>query len=126
MELEYALAGLATDESYPVQVVLHAGDELPADPPVGTGQTSRRRTMILDWEPLVIEIVKDLTCGVPIGFLAAKFHNTLVESLVTVAGLVGEPRVCLSGGCFQNRYLAERSIRRLRDAGILASARPTK
>ena len=118
MELEYALAGLATDESYPVQVVLHAGDELPADPPVGTGQTSRRRTIILDWEPLVIEIVKDLTCGVPIGFLAAKFHNTLVESLVTVAGLVGEPRVCLTGGCFQNRYLAERSIRRLRDEGL--------
>ena len=53
-----------------------------------------------------------------IGFLAAKFHNTLVESLVTVAGLVGEPRVCLSGGCFQNRYLTERSIRRLRDEGL--------
>jgi hydrogenase maturation protein HypF len=28
---------------------------------------------------------------------------------------VGEPRVVLSGGCFQNRYLTERIVTRLRE-----------
>lgn len=118
MELEYALAGIETNDSYPVHVVLHASADENLPRPAETSGRATRRTMILDWEPMVIEIVNDMARGVPIGFLAAKFHNTLVESLVTVAGLVGEPRVCLSGGCFQNRYLTERSIRRLRDEGL--------
>ena len=33
---------------------------------------------------------------------------------VTVAKRIGEPRVALSGGCFQNRYLTERTVKRLR------------
>jgi hydrogenase maturation protein HypF len=30
----------------------------------------------------------------------------------------GEERVALSGGCFQNKYLTELAIRRLRDEGF--------
>jgi hydrogenase maturation protein HypF len=50
--------------------------------------------------------------------MAAKFHNTLVEIIVAVARQVGEEKVVLSGGCFQNRYLIERSVQRLIDAGF--------
>jgi hydrogenase maturation protein HypF len=50
--------------------------------------------------------------------MAAKFHNTLVEMIVAVARRVGEERVALTGGCFQNRYLTERTIQRLREAGF--------
>jgi hydrogenase maturation protein HypF len=45
--------------------------------------------------------------------VSAKFHNTLVEMMVAVARRVGETRVVLTGGCFQNRYLTERAVRRL-------------
>ena len=50
--------------------------------------------------------------------MAAAFHNALIEALIDVAQRVGEPRVVLTGGCFQNRYLTERAIGRLRHAGF--------
>jgi hydrogenase maturation protein HypF len=118
MELEYAIGRIETSDSYPVDIVRRPnGDRSVPLTAVDDGDATPR-TMVLDWESMIVEIVNDLASGVPIGFIAAKFHNTLVESLVTVAGLVGEERVCLSGGCFQNRYLLERSIHRLRDEGL--------
>jgi hydrogenase maturation protein HypF len=38
--------------------------------------------------------------------------------ILTVARLVGESRVVLAGGCFQNRHLTERAVVRLREAGF--------
>jgi hydrogenase maturation protein HypF len=48
-----------------------------------------------------------------VGEISAKFHNTLAEAVVAVARRFGLARVVLSGGCFQNRYLLERTVRRL-------------
>jgi hydrogenase maturation protein HypF len=42
----------------------------------------------------------------------------LAEIIVAVARKVGESRILLTGGCFQNRYLVERSVSRLLDAGF--------
>jgi hydrogenase maturation protein HypF len=53
------------------------------------------------------------------GEISAAFHNTLVEIMVDVAGRAKEKRVALSGGCFQNKYLTERAVRRLREEGML-------
>lgn len=117
LELEYSMSGIETDDSYPVHILRHASEEQSTRALRDPEKRESSRTMILDWEPMIIEIVADLARRVQIGFIATKFHNTLVESLVTIAGLAGEPRICLSGGCFQNRYLVERSIRRLRDEG---------
>jgi hydrogenase maturation protein HypF len=38
--------------------------------------------------------------------------------IVTVAEFVHEPAVVLTGGCFQNRYLTERAVTRLRQEGF--------
>jgi hydrogenase maturation protein HypF len=38
--------------------------------------------------------------------------------IVSAAESIGLPRVVLSGGCFQNRYLAEHAIRQLEGAGF--------
>jgi hydrogenase maturation protein HypF len=48
----------------------------------------------------------------------AKFHNTLAEIIIAVAQRVGQPQVALSGGCFQNRYLTERTALRLEQEGF--------
>ena len=56
-----------------------------------------------------------LASSCKIRLIAARFHNTLVESIVEVAKLCGEERIVLTGGCFQNRYLTERAVRRLRE-----------
>ena len=44
--------------------------------------------------------------------------RTLVEAIVEVALRVGESRVVLTGGCFQNRTLLERTVRKLTRAGF--------
>jgi hydrogenase maturation protein HypF len=50
--------------------------------------------------------------------IAARFHNALAEAILAVAKAVGEPKVALTGGCFQNRLLTERASQRLREAGF--------
>ena len=100
MELEFALDGVSTEETY--EFTIHNGHS----------------TMIVDWEPMIRGIINDLHCGVPVGHISAKFHNTLAEMVVEVARYVGEERVVLTGGCFQNRYLTERVILRLRGEGF--------
>ena len=74
--------------------------------------------LVLDWQPLVAEILADLRRGVPQGIIAARFHNALVEAIVAVAQNVGAARVALTGGCFQNRLLTERASDRLQRAGF--------
>jgi hydrogenase maturation protein HypF len=75
-------------------------------------------TCLLDWEPMVREIIDDVLAGVGNNVTALKFHNTLAEMVVSVARKCGEPKVALSGGCFQNRYLTERVVKRLREEGF--------
>jgi hydrogenase maturation protein HypF len=100
MELEFALAGLATDECYPFEFRL-----LDAQ-------------LIFDWEPLLRAVWRDTQAGTPIGLISARFHNTLAEAIVEGARRCKLERVALSGGCFQNKYLLERSVNRLRAAGL--------
>ena len=74
--------------------------------------------LVIDWEPMLLEILYDLRALVPTGIMAAKFHNAMVEAAVAVARRVGLERVALTGGCFQNRVLTERLVGRLRDEGF--------
>ena len=108
MELEFALEGAATTEAY----------ELPIRSDHAPRTHAPRLHFILDWSPLIEAILADLKRGVPIGQISARFHNALVEAIVAVAKQVGQPRVVLSGGCFQNRYLTERSVQRLQEEGF--------
>jgi hydrogenase maturation protein HypF len=67
---------------------------------------------------MIQAILVDVGRKLPSGTIAAKFHNTLVEMMIAVAHRIGEPKVILTGGCFQNRYLATRAIMRLREEGF--------
>jgi len=93
MELEYAARDAETNEFY--------------EPLVRSG--------IVDWEPLIRGILEEMKKGVKIQVLAAKFHNTIVEQAVGVAKTAGVENIALSGGCFQNTYLLEKLVSRLRE-----------
>jgi hydrogenase maturation protein HypF len=67
---------------------------------------------------MIEAILSDVQKGVAAGKISAKFHNALAEAVVAVAERIGERRVVLSGGCFQNRYLTERTVRRLQAEGF--------
>ena len=70
--------------------------------------------IVIDWEPMVRELLDDIARNESRGVVAAKFHNALAEMIVAVTKQIGERKVALSGGCFQNRYLTERTVQRLR------------
>ena len=70
---------------------------------------------------MIIEILKDVQNSISREFIAKKFHNTLSEIILSVSRRVKEPKVVLTGGCFQNRYLLERSVGLLTDAGFSVS-----
>jgi hydrogenase maturation protein HypF len=73
---------------------------------------------VLDWQPMLETILADLHAGVERGIIAARFHGALVDAIISVARSVGQPRVALTGGCFQNRLLTERAAERLERAGF--------
>jgi hydrogenase maturation protein HypF len=79
---------------------------------------SDRSPFVVDWAPMITQILNDMRKGEDSGQISAKFHNTLAAIILAVAQRVGEKRVVLTGGCFQNRYLVERSADRLRVAGF--------
>lgn len=102
MELEFAAEAAGTDEAYPF--VLRDGQS----------------PWVIDWEPMVLAMLDDAARNEPVGRLAAKFHNALAEMIVAVARRAGREQVVLSGGCFQNRYLTERAVRRLEQENFRA------
>jgi hydrogenase maturation protein HypF len=85
-----------------------------------TNTDANHPSFVIDWQPLVEAILKDLQRGVKPAIIAAQFHNALVDAIISVAQAVGEQRVALTGGCFQNRLLTERAAQRLDRAGFQA------
>jgi hydrogenase maturation protein HypF len=107
MELEFALEGVAPTEAYELPI---RSEHAP--------RTTHHAPLSLDWSPMIKTILADLKRGLPIGPISAQFHNALAEAIVAVAKQIDQPRVVLSGGCFQNRYLTERTVQRLQEAGF--------
>jgi hydrogenase maturation protein HypF len=102
MEWEFAAEAAGTDEAYPF------------------GIRDGQSPLVIDWEPMIRAMLDDVAVNKPVGQLAAKFHNALAEMIVAVARRVGREQVVLSGGCFQNRYLTERAVRRLEEENFRA------
>ncbi len=66
--------------------------------------------IIIDWSNLFLEAIRDIKNGVDKTIIAAKFHNTLANIILNVAKITESEKVLLSGGCFQNKLLTERTI----------------
>jgi hydrogenase maturation protein HypF len=115
MELEFALEGIQTDESYPFSI---QSPPPPAPPNPSIPSEPQASALRVDWSPMIAEIITEVRRGIPAGLISARFHNTLAEIMVEVARRTGQERVVLSGGCFQNRYLTERAVGRLQSEGF--------
>jgi len=96
MCLENAIGRTQTDESYRIAGANKIGD----------------------WSSLVQGIQTDRADGVGLGIISAKFHNALVDWILTVARTTKIRNVVLSGGVFQNAYLTRRSRRVLEADGF--------
>lgn len=71
------------------------------------------RKYVFNWEPMIREILADQKSGVSSSRISAIFHNTMAGVIECMTDLSGEKNVVLSGGCFQNKYLLERTLREL-------------
>lgn len=96
MEVEFAADTSVTDDAY--ELSLSDG--------------------VWDWTPLMHDLLRDIDQQIPTATIAAKFHHALVEGIVAVARAVGEECVALTGGCFQNKRLTERAVKRLAEEGF--------
>jgi hydrogenase maturation protein HypF len=72
----------------------------------------------LDLRKMFQKMVVDIRDNKDKGRIAAKFHNCIAEALAKMAKLAREKTgietVAISGGCFCNRYLANRLIKNLK------------
>lgn len=80
-------------------------------------QITDTEPMVIDWQPILKQLLDDIQhLSAPI--IANKFHNTLAEIILTFAKRAGEQSVVLSGGCFQNACLVEKTVGKLKTAGF--------
>ncbi|MCX6122493.1 MAG: carbamoyltransferase HypF [Ignavibacteriales bacterium] len=100
MELEFLIQSVESEECYPF------------------GIDEALKLRIVDWRSVFEGILTDIKNHISPSTIAAKFHNTLVEIIVAVAMKIKHNRVVLSGGCFQNKYLTEHTVKRLREEGF--------
>jgi hydrogenase maturation protein HypF len=130
MDLEFEAEATPTEGEYPFEIGeerLEIGDQglgirdsgFKGEGSNPQSQISNLKSpLIIDWAPAILAILADAQAGVARGEIAAKFHNTLAQVIVKMAERVGEQRVVLSGGVFQNKYLLERAVRQLQAAGF--------
>jgi hydrogenase maturation protein HypF len=111
MMLEFAARAFATEHSYDFEVIVSPRSR---SGPRGFAEAQ----LLVDWGPMIHQLLREVTGGAEPGLISAKFHNTLVEIMVAVARRVGEERIVLTGGCFLNQYLTERAVQRLGQSGF--------
>jgi hydrogenase maturation protein HypF len=121
IELE-AVASPDESGSYPAAVAQSSDAPLAWNDAGDSGPTGESRELVVDSAAILAAVITDRDAGTPIPAIAARFHNTIVDALLEWAGAARERTglrdVCLSGGCFQNALLLERSVARLADAGF--------
>ena len=121
-----ALLGVCTRRTYEGQpaIMLEAAADTgrcPAyDPQVNKEEVSG--TVLINGPGILFEALEDFRAGTPVAVVAGRFHETIAKATAlasgTIAGRENTDRVCLSGGCFQNALLLERTIAHLQKAGL--------
>ncbi|MGO9612583.1 MAG: carbamoyltransferase HypF [Dissulfurispiraceae bacterium] len=70
---------------------------------------------IIHFSPMIREIINDVRQMVNNGLIALRFHNTVIAVIEEITGRLcshsGIKSVALSGGVFQNAYIAEKTSR---------------
>lgn len=100
-----------------LEMIAAAGCDDTYDFDIDSGKTAQ-----IDMRPMIRELVSDIREGVNNAVIASRFHNTMAAVVSEMCGRIRQMdrlnRVCLSGGTFQNIYLLERSVTKLRANGF--------
>ncbi len=96
MALEYTINDVKTEQTYPYHI------------------KESTYPLVIDWQLIIESIIEDILQKRSHQEIAAKFHNTLVKIIINIAQKSQQTNVILTGGCFQNKYLTERTISQLK------------
>lgn len=84
--------------------------------------TKDNNTHIIDYRPLVKEIVAELNYKQDKAVISRRFHNTLIDIALKICLLIAEEtkikQVVLCGGVFQNKLLAKQLVSQLKSTGF--------
>jgi hydrogenase maturation protein HypF len=72
----------------------------------------------IDWSGIVLGVIKDIRADRGAKVISLKFHQTLIEIIIDVAHRAGRSDVVLTGGCFQNKWLTQNAVERLKKEGF--------
>ncbi|MGB9777616.1 MAG: carbamoyltransferase HypF [Anaerolineae bacterium] len=114
-----ALAGVRQAINYEAQAAveleMQVADGVEEAYPFGVGEE-------IDPAPVIRAVVEDVRDGVPVGVVAARFHNSVAamvrEVCLRLRAETGLNEVALSGGVFQNITLLGKTEALLREAGF--------
>lgn len=112
LEAAASHAGTAGRRRYALVLRTHTA------PGGGNGNGNGSGPWLLDWHPLLQDLLDDQRRGVAAEAIALAFHHALADALVDLAVRLKLERLLLSGGCFQNRLLLTLAAGGLRRAGI--------
>ncbi len=120
MALEFASDLRITVDPYPFELVSPEADR---QQPQGSNSLAiphsiSKAAFVIDWFPMLQELLKDLDHNVAISKISTRFHQTLAKMIVRVAEEVGDRQVVLTGGCFQNRILLTYAVDHLQQASF--------
>jgi len=119
-----ALLGIRGEINYEAQaaIELEMAADGSCDESYGGGFISDDVPFEVDSEGIFGRVVEDVSKGVPVPVISAKFHNTLAEVIAAACeilrGAYGVDIVALSGGVFQNILLLERTVELLSGRGF--------
>jgi hydrogenase maturation protein HypF len=120
-----AMVGVRNEVTYEAQaaIELEAAIDLdPQDEAYGLALESNGRGWIINPRPMFEQLLADVRKGISPGTISHRFHLGVAEVFRELAQKVhaqtGLKDVCLSGGTFQNRFLATELERRLLGSGF--------
>ncbi|MBF0503682.1 MAG: carbamoyltransferase HypF [Candidatus Omnitrophica bacterium] len=72
----------------------------------------------IDWSGIIQGVIEDFRAKRDIRMISTRFHQTLIEIIVDLACQAGQIPVILTGGCFQNKWLTQKAVDRLKEEGF--------
>lgn len=74
---------------------------------------------VIDFEPMIYEILNEMMDPFLKKFISCKFHRTISEMIIQGAKRFNCSQIVLTGGCFQNKYLLEYTVKRINEEGLI-------
>jgi hydrogenase maturation protein HypF len=114
--------GIAAITCLCTHALFHAEAPMRLESVIAEGITDRYDVEInktLRFENTIQQITRDIAHKIPVPVIAARFHNSIIwsifEGVSRISHETGIRKVVLTGGTFQNKYLAEKVMALLTD-----------